>query len=209
MIRNMFQYQTALDCGGQTWALNSLAVWPYGFKPTQNTYSGKLTLHHLTSLSSLGFRRFSNFRFFSKGQFSLFYIQVYISQIRIACKYLQLLGEGNGNPLQCSCLENPRDRGACWAAVNGVAQSQTRLNDLTFTFHFHSLEKEMATHSSILAWRIPGTEEPAGLPTVGSHRAGHDLRDIAAAATAAYINTVILYDDLVICNLAKSSYLFY
>ena len=92
--------------------------------------------------------------------------------------------------------------------VHGVAESQTRLNDLTFTFHFHSLEKEMATHSSILAWRIPGTEEPAGLPTVGSHRAGHDLRDIAAAATAAYINTVILYDDLMICNLAKSSYLF-
>ena len=66
-------------------------------------------------------------------------------------------GEGNGNPLQCSCLENPRDGGAWWAAVSGVAQSRTRLNDFTFTFHFHALGKEMATHSSVLAWRIPGT----------------------------------------------------
>ena len=65
-------------------------------------------------------------------------------------------GEGNGNPLQCSCLENPRDGRAWWAAVYGVAQSPTRLNDITLTFHFHALVKEMATHSSILAWRIPG-----------------------------------------------------
>ena len=84
------------------------------------------------------------------------------------------IGEGNGNPLQCSCLENPRDRGAWWAAVYGVAQSQTRLSDFTFTFHFHALEKEMATHSSVLAWRIPGTGKPAGLPSMGSHRVGHD-----------------------------------
>ena len=65
-------------------------------------------------------------------------------------------GEGNGTPLQYSCLENPMDRGAWWAAVHGVAKSQTQLNDFTFTFHFHALEKEMATHSSVLAWRIPG-----------------------------------------------------
>ena len=65
-------------------------------------------------------------------------------------------GEGNGIPLQCSCLENPMDGGAWWAAVHGVAKSQTRLSDLTFTFHFHALEKEMATHSSVLPWRIPG-----------------------------------------------------
>ena len=65
-------------------------------------------------------------------------------------------GEGNGTPLQYSCLENPMDRGAWWAAVYGVAKSRTRLSDFTFTFHFHALEKEMATHSSVLAWRIPG-----------------------------------------------------
>ena len=83
-------------------------------------------------------------------------------------------GAGNGNPLQYSCLENPMDGGAWWAAVHGVTKSQARLSDFTFTFHFHALEKEMATHSSILAWRIPGTEEPGGLPSMGSHRVGHD-----------------------------------
>ena len=87
---------------------------------------------------------------------------------------LSCIGEGNGTPLQYSCLENPTDRGAWWAAVRGVTKSQTRLSDLTFTFHFHALEKEMATHSSVLAWRIPGMEEPGGLPSVGSHRVGHD-----------------------------------
>ena len=83
-------------------------------------------------------------------------------------------GEGNGSPLQYSCLESPMDGGAWWAAVHGVAEGQTRLSDFTFTFHFHALEKEMATHSSVLAWRIPGTGEPVGLPSMGSHRVGHD-----------------------------------
>ena len=83
-------------------------------------------------------------------------------------------GEGNGSPLQYSCLENPMDGGAWWAAVHGVAKSRTRLSYFTFTFHFHALEKEMATHSSVLAWRIPGTAEPGGLPSMGSHRVGHD-----------------------------------
>ena len=87
---------------------------------------------------------------------------------------LSCIGEGNGNPLLCSCLENPRDKGAWWAAIYEVAQSWTRLSNFTLTFHFHALEKEMATHSSILAWRIPGTEEPGGLPSMGSHRVGHD-----------------------------------
>ena len=72
-------------------------------------------------------------------------------------------GESNGTPLQYSCLENPMDGGAWWAVVYGVAQSQTRLSDFTFTFHFNALEKEMATHSSVLAWRIPGTGEPCCL----------------------------------------------
>ena len=82
--------------------------------------------------------------------------------------------EGNGTPLQYSCLENPMDGGAWEAAVHGVAKSRTRLSDFTFTFHFHALEKEMATHSSVLAWRIPGTAEPGGLLSMGSHRVGHD-----------------------------------
>ena len=81
---------------------------------------------------------------------------------------------GNGTPLQYSCLENPMDGGAWQAAVHGVAKSQTRLSDFTFTFHFHALEKEMATHSSVLAWRILGTGEPGGLPSMGSHRVGHN-----------------------------------
>ena len=83
-------------------------------------------------------------------------------------------GEGNGTPLQYSCLENPMDGGAWWAAVHGVAKSRTRLGDFTFTFHFHALEKEIAIHSSVLAWRIPGTGEPGGLLSMGSHRVGHD-----------------------------------
>ena len=87
-------------------------------------------------------------------------------------------GDRNGNPLQYSCLENPTDRGAWWAAVHGVAKSQTRLSDFTFTFHFHALEKEMATHSTVLAWRTPGTGEPGGLPSMGSHRVGHDWSDL-------------------------------
>ena len=78
--------------------------------------------------------------------------------------------EGNGTLLQYSCLENPMDGGAWWAAVHGVVKSRTRPSDFPFTFHFHALEKEMATHSSVLAWRIPGM----GLPSVGSLRVGHD-----------------------------------
>ena len=83
-------------------------------------------------------------------------------------------GEGNGTPLQYSCLENPMDGGAWWAAVHGVTKSRTPLIDFTFTFHFHALEKEMATHSSVLAWRILGMGEPGGLSSMGSHRVGHD-----------------------------------
>ena len=80
-------------------------------------------------------------------------------------------------------LKNPMDGGAWWAAVHGVAKGWTRLSDFTFTFHFHTLEKEMATHSSVLALRIPGTGEPhGGLPFMGSHRVGHNWSDLAAAA---------------------------
>ena len=97
--------------------------------------------------------------------------------------FLELFcGEGNGTPLQYSCLENPLDGGAWWAAVHGVAKSRTWLCDFTFTFHFHALEKEMTTHSSVLAWRIPGMGEPSGLPSVGMQRVRHDWIDLAAAA---------------------------
>ena len=95
------------------------------------------------------------------------------------------IGEGNDTPLQDSCLENPMDGGAWWATVHGVAKSQTwvRLSDFTSTFHFHALEKEMATHSSVLAWRIPGMGEPGGLPSMGSHRVRHGWSDLAAGSS--------------------------
>ena len=83
-------------------------------------------------------------------------------------KHATVFGEGNGTPLQYSCLENPMDGGAWKAAVHGVAEGRTRLSDFTFTFHFYALEKEMATYFSVLAWRIPGTGEPGGLPSMGS-----------------------------------------
>ena len=82
--------------------------------------------------------------------------------------------EGNGTPLQHSCLENSMDGGTWKAAVHGVAEGWTRLSDFTFTFHLHALEKEMATHFSVLAWRIPGMGEPGRLLSMGSHRVGHD-----------------------------------
>ena len=101
------------------------------------------------------------------------------------------LREGNGTPLQYSCLENPMDGGAWQAKVHGVAKSWTRLSDFTFTFHFYALEKEMATHSSILAWRIPGTAEPGGLLSMGSHRVRHDWSNLAAAA--AYMKGLVVF----------------
>ena len=97
------------------------------------------------------------------------YIHAYVSKNKIL---RNKLGEGNSTPFQYSCLENPMDGGAWWAAVHGVAKSRTQLSDFTFTFN--ELEKEMATHSSVLAWRIPGTREPGGLPSMGSHRVRHN-----------------------------------
>ena len=106
------------------------------------------------------------------------------------------LFEGNGTPLQYSCLENPMDGGAWKAAVHGVAEGRTWLSDFTFTFHFHALEKEMATHSSVLSWRIPGTGEPGGLLSMGSHKVGHDWSDLAIAI-AIVQKPFMLYMDLV------------
>ena len=108
---------------------------------------------------------------------------IFFSYLVTALKYpLHNYGEGNGTPLQYYCLENPMDRGASKAAVHGITEGRIRLSDFTFTFRFQALEKEMATHSSVLAWRIPGTGEPGGLPSMGLHRVGHDWSDLAAAA---------------------------
>ena len=91
------------------------------------------------------------------------------STLSIQANKQTVAGEDNGTQLQYSCLENPMDGGAWWAAIHGVIDGQTQLSDFTLTFHFHALEKEMVTHSSVLAWRIPGTGEPTGLPSMGSH----------------------------------------
>ena len=107
-------------------------------------------------------------RFFESSSLFILFLKLYILYSGIA-KW----GEGHGTRLQYSCLENPMDGGAWWAAVHGAARSWTRLSDFTFTFPFHALEKEMATHSSVVAWRIPGTGEPGGLLPMGSHRVGH------------------------------------
>ena len=105
-------------------------------------------------------------------QFIIFITLINILNVSILFSSV-VKGEGNGNPLQYSCLENPIDGGAWRAAVHGVTKSRTGLSNFTFTF-LHALEKEMATHSSVLAWRIPGTGEPGGLLSLGSHRVGHD-----------------------------------
>ena len=102
--------------------------------------------------------------------FTVWAIMMTVKLVAVVPKY----GEGDGTPLQCSCPENPMDGGAWKAAVHGVTEGRTRLSNFAFTFHFHALEKEMATHSSALAWRTLGTGEPGGLLSMGSHRVGHD-----------------------------------
>ena len=121
-------------------------------------------IFEINSLSGVSFIIFSH----SEGCLFTLLIVSFVVQ-----KLLSLI-RSQYDPLQCSCLENPRDEGAWWAAVYGVTQSRTRLSEFTFTFHFHTLEKEMAAHSSVLAWRIPGTREPGGLLSMGSHRVRHD-----------------------------------
>ena len=123
----------------------------------------------------------------------------YVSGI-VPCEYRKdkvLDLADNGTLLQHSCLENPLDGGAWWAAVHRVAKSRTRLSDFTFAFHFHALEKEMATHSSILAWRIPGTGEPGGLPSMGLHRVGHNWSDLVVVVVV----VVVVVRSLILLNL--------
>ena len=103
--------------------------------------------------------------------------EVFMSNENTSNDIIMNIGHYTFAPLQYSCLENPTDGGAWKAAVCGVAKSRTRLSDFTFTFHFHALEKEMATPSSVLAWRIPGTGEPGGLPSMGSHRVGYGVAE--------------------------------
>ena len=141
----------------------------------------------------------------SLNSFSIFKVTVFILDIDVLSNWqnsitfeviidkYELTGEGNGTPLQYSCLENPMDGEAWWAAIHGVTRSRTRLRDFTFTFHFHALEEEMATHSSVLAWRIPGTGEPGGLPSMGSHTVGHDWSDLAVAAWTYYCHSLIVF----------------
>ena len=116
------------------------------------------------------------------------------------CLLLQVSRRRQCTPLQYSCLENPMDGGAWWAAVHGVAKSQTRLSNFTFAFHSHALEKEMKTHSSDLAWRIPGTGEPGGLPSMGSHRVGHDWSNLAAAAAQVSLHFLLLHSSFLQWN---------
>ena len=109
------------------------------------------------------------------------------SHLDLPSNYLDsfcFLGEGNGNPLQYSCLENPMDGGAWWAAVHGVTRSGTRLSDFTFTFHFHALEKEMETHSSILAYRIPGMGKPGGLLSMGVAQSRTRLTQLSSSSSS-------------------------
>ena len=121
-----------------------------------------------------------------------------ISCLKALATFSKYHREGNGTPLHYSCLENPMGGGAWKAAVHGVAEGQARLSDFTFTFHLHVLEKEMATHSSVLAWRIPGTGEPGGLPSMGLHRVRHDWSDLAAAVAAVQSVMVIAQSMIVV-----------
>ena len=117
------------------------------------------------------------------------------------CKLSKISGEGNGIPLRYCCLENHMDRGPWRAAVHGVTKSWTWLSD--FTFHFHPLEKEIAAHSSVLPWRIPGTGEPHGLPSMGLHRVGHNWSDLAAAAAAACSLLILAHKFLFLWHLCR------
>ena len=122
----------------------------------------------------------------SDPDLSLYHFSGHIlAELLLNWAVLGLVVPGNGTPLPYSCLENPMDRGAWWAAVHGVAKSWTQLSDFTFTSHFYALEKEVATHSSVLAWRIPGTGEPRGLPAMGLHRVGYDWSHLAVGLVEA------------------------
>ena len=145
---------------GRSWRPQMRGKWDWGLTPMQETWAS-----HSDNAESR--TSYLNYHHRTVFRTRLHFLVVCICNT-------------NGTPLQYSCLENPMDGGAWKAAVHGVAEGRTWLSDFTFTFHFHALEKEMATHSRVLAWRIPGTGHPGGLPSMGLHRVGHDWSDSAA-----------------------------
>ena len=133
-------------------------------------------------------------------------ILIFIYSLHFYIKIYLLSAQVYGTPLQYSCLENPMDGGAWKAAVHGVAEGRTWRSDFTFTCHFHALEKEMATHSSVLAWRIPGTGEPGGLPSMGSPRVGHDWSDLAAVTASVHYSSLLFP---LLCRYCQASLLIF
>ena len=165
-----------------------LAFWRLSFKLTFSLYiffKGTLS----SALNGLGWQLLTMIIFILDWETNELMLVFLLWVLWLLLKSNKVIRRRQCTPLQYSCLENPMDGGAWKAAVLGVVEGQTRLNDFTFTFHLHALEKEMATHSSVLAWRIPGTGEPCGLPSMGSHRVGHDWSDLAAAATRLFDQT--------------------
>ena len=173
-----------LKFGGSLFKISSLtAIFP---SQTENIQVTLPLENHLEG--RVGFKTYENYFTAGAGWLVItFLILVNIAaQVREGvysglCTHLDVyvlfilyFGEGNGTPLQYSCLENPMDGEPWKAAVHGVAEGRTRLIEFTFTFHFNALEKEMETHSGVLAWRIPGTGYPGGLLSMGSHRVRHD-----------------------------------
>ena len=173
-----------LKFGGSLFKISSLtAIFP---SQTENIQVTLPLENHLEG--RVGFKTYENYFTAGAGWLVItFLILVNIAaQVREGvysglCTHLDVyvlfilyFGEGNGTPLQYSCLENPMDGGPWKAAVHGVAEGRTRLIEFTFTFHFNALEKEMETHSGVLAWGIPGTGYPGGLLSMGSHRVRHD-----------------------------------
>ena len=128
---------------------------------------------------------------------------IFTKFINLCYFYLLEKQQRRGIPLQYCCLEDPVDGGAWWTAFHGITKSWTQLSDFIFTLHFHALEKKTATHSSVLAWKIPGMEEPGGLPSMGSHRVGHDWSNLAAAAAAQKHR--LASNCVIICDRIKNS----
>ena len=164
-----------------SWAcLGSWSSWGAG--NSNNSMCLEVSWHFGASFSSWAFEGCQSSNFWGSWPAGAFWVSGDFWSSLNSGGLWSSCGEGNGTPLQYSCLENPMDGGAWQAAVHGVAKSRTWPSDFTFTFHLHALEKEMATHFRVRAWRIPGTGEPGGLPSMGSPRVGHDWSDLAAAA---------------------------